>query len=588
MKRGRLALAALLFCFFFALAPAQSQNLAPRQSQPIVVHPIQVPPQARDIQLARLQAIAEQMASAPPDLTLVPRGEGARHGQIWIRTEQIPSYSYGLWIAGKVDGPPPDFAPTLDLLPSKDHIEIWLAASRDVDLPEIGWNDHGGLGSLPQGAASCKDWAEHIHEEVETMGGSKNNPYLARLGGAEGIKECQAWAASQARYREYFKRLFVRQWLVGPQQIEVFATPASEHISDWYFESQYSYRSPQFMRPQSSLEVHLFPETATYPGEMTSQQLAKIFPNATGYTFAVFIPFQSFPPLPSLETNELYVLVDVFNAAPPGKKMGAYSSSSPARVWGKPSTFNALRLDPPFSFPLTPCHYPLQESSDQGDKDFVWVLPNLRSGPDALSDTFEVVTQNKYVWGGDEPSGLSPQVMTYHHFSRYLQFGPGKDKSVWLCGPYLAFAQGGQTKSHPDKVISEEGFDYKQMPDGHLLIKIGPEVGAVGWGPGAGQADTKINLRIFDLSQDLEIDTALALEGILSPSLNLLSQDFTISPDWSQVTEYDMRGSEEEPVWSSTTWCLNSNSGRGYSYEKCGEKQNVQPPNPPVLKQLRQ
>jgi len=24
-----------------------------------------------------------------------------------------------------------------------------------------------------------------------------------------------------------------------------------------------------------------------------------------------------------------------------------------------------------------------------------------------------------------------------------------------------------------------------------------------------------------------------------------------------------------------------------YSYEKCGEKENVQPPNPPVLKELR-
>ncbi len=584
-----------------------SEKTAALQSQPIIVRPIQLPTHTfpRDTQLARLHAVVEEFTS-PPDLTLVPRGEGARRGHIWIRTEQIPSYSYGLWVAGKVDGPPPDFAPTLDLLPSKDHIEIWLAASREVDLPEIGWNDHGQPVTLPQGAASCKDWADNINQEVERRGGSKNNPYLASLGSVEGLKECQAWAASQARYREYFKRLFVRQWMVGPnQQIETFATPASEHISDWYWNHTGPLPEPMSPPQQGMLDVHLFPETTTYAGEMASQIVAKIFPEATGYSFAVFIPFNAFPPLPSLETSELYVMVDVFNAAPQGKNMGAYSTSSPARVWGKPSTFNALRLDPPFSFPLTPCHLPFLEGTDAGDKDFMWIVPNtLRSSPDALSDTFKVVAEDESDWGNNYP--LSPKLMTYHHFSRLFRPGPGKDSSLWVCGPNLAVgyfpvpgvAKGGQTKSYSDQVISEEGLDYKKMPDGRLLIKVGPAVGSVGQSHGNCGAAPKTDLRVFDLDQDLHLDTAIALGSVIcGPSL--LSQDFTVSPDWSQITEYDDNKTDDgSDSWTSTTYCLTSGEGSVdklnrfipgmYHYVGCSEKHNVQPPEPPVLKNLRQ
>ncbi len=583
----------------FAQAPANVENLKPltastsdlttgtgtKQAEPILVRPIQLPPQPRDMMLARFQAVVEQLASAP-DLTLVPHGEGARHGHIWIRTEQNPSSSYGLWVAGKVDGPPPDFPPTLDLLPSRDHIEIWLAASRDVDLPEIGWNDHGQPVTLPQGAASCKEWTDNINQEVERMGGGKDNPDLASLGSVEGLKECQAWAASQVRYREYFKRLFVRQWMVGPsEQIETFATPAFEHISDWYLQPPYGGPSPQIMRPQGGLEVHFFPESTTHAGEMASQLLAKAFPDATGYSFLVFIPFDAFPPLPSLETGELYVMVDIFNAAPQGKSMSAYSTSSPARVWGRPGTFNALRLDPPFSFPLTPCKLRFPEAESQH---LTWVLPNLRASPDALSDTFKVVVQDEHEWGDTEPRGLSPDVMASHYFSRFFRLGPGKDNGLWVCGPILAFAKGGQTKSYSDEVISEEGLDYKKMPDGHLLIKVGPEVGAVGWGPGAGDADPETDLRILDLNKDLDLHTAIALGNVIN-GMPLQSQDFTITPDWSQITEYDdNKTGENSDSWSSKTYCLKSHEGSGYNYEPCGKKDNVQPPQPPVLKNLRQ
>jgi hypothetical protein len=310
-----------------------------------------------------------------------------------------------------------------------------------------------------------------------------------------------------------------------------------------------------------------------------------MFPEASGYSFAVFVPFLSFPPLPSLETSELYVLVDVFNAAPAGKKMGAYSTSSPARVWGKPGTFNALRLDPPFSFPLTPCKLPLEQGADEGEKRLTWVLPNLGYSPDELTDTFEVV-QNEDEWGGTEPQGRSPDVVTHHHFSRYFPLGPGKDNGVWVCGPNLGIARGGVTKSYSE-VISAEVLDLKQMPDGRLLLKVGPEVGTVGQRHGNCGAAPKNDLRIFDLDKDLDLHTAIALGGVICGPL--LSQDFTISPDWSQITEYDDNQTDDSSdSWTSTTYCLKSYEESGYNYEPCGTKHNVQPPNPPALKELHQ
>jgi len=72
-----------------------------------------------------------------------------------------------------------------------------------------------------------------------------------------------------------------------------------------------------------------------------------------------------------------------------------------------------------------------------------------------------------------------------------------------------------------------------------------------------------------------------------------MSQDFTVSPDWSQVTKYDEKEDEngEHGPWSSTAYCLTvdtkENETSAHVYKPCGHKDNVQPPDPPVLKELR-
>jgi hypothetical protein len=535
----------LLVFSFSVLTPAWAQETRAQQFAPVVVRPLEFP-------MVGYPKSIDEFNNVPPDITLVPRGEGARHGQLWIRTVAQQG-AYALYIAGKVDGGPPDFPLTRDLIPSKDHIEIWLAGSRDVDLPAIGWNQNV---TLPKGTESCEDWVKNSEEQRGDL------------------KQCQEWAESQVRYREYFKRLFVRQWLLAPrEEMEVYATPAFEHIADWY--SDQFDKVDEIMKPRGNLRLWFFPEPS-------------------GYSFQVFIDFPEFPPLPQLQTKELYLLVDVFSAAPAGKKTGVYATSSPARVWGKTSTFNALRLDPPFSFSMTACELPLGETAKEKEAGRTWFFPIIeRNGSwsgsvyKTLPDvTTSFVIENNPGCHRWDPQGLSPWVRTTQHFSM------GIGNGTWVCGPNLTIAKEGKSESFPYVIRDAESLDRKEMPDGHVLINVGPQ--SVENCCSGMPCSTITDLKNFDLGKDMKLRPALSL-GSTVDGFQLVSQDFKISPDWSQVTEYDdHKGgvSTESDTWSSTTWCLKVKNQKdqtgGYIYEKCGEKENVQPPNPPVPKALRQ
>jgi len=82
----------------------------------------------------------------------------------------------------------------------------------------------------------------------------------------------------------------------------------------------------------------------------------------------------------------------------------------------------------------------------------------------------------------------------------------------------------------------------------------------------------------------MKVHQVLQLGGVVDTGMEA-SQDFTVSPDWSQVIEFH-RPESDEPgkpkSWSSTTWCLGASE-----YEECGHQDNAQPPEPPVLKELR-
>ena len=60
-----------------------------------------------------------------------------------------------------------------------------------------------------------------------------------------------------------------------------------------------------------------------------------------------------------------------------------------------------------------------------------------------------------------------------HQRAGCMELHRRKKIGVWVCGPNLTLAKGGKSDSLP-YVIGEEGLDYKQMPNCHLLLKFGP------------------------------------------------------------------------------------------------------------------
>jgi hypothetical protein len=506
--------------------PAQEKSA---QNQPAEAKPILVP----QMQLTALEGSIAAFKSMPPDITLIPHGEGARNGHLWIR-----NLGFALLIAGEVYGEAPDFPKNQNWILSKDHIEVWLAAGTDVAMPVIGWGNQFDQNEFPKGPDSCADFGKDDRGSADAIAAKQ--------------KKCRDWVATQQRYRPVFKRLFTRQWLLTDYySVESYATPAYEAITRNFAsdQSRYSEEVPDMLKPQGKVQMWV------------SQ--AWVSHDRPAYTFQIEIPYTSFPPLPTLELRDLRLMVDVFSPAPPGKKMGPFSTSSPLRVFGKPETFNWIRLDPARTFQMTPCAIGLTGTDKYRDEHPGWFIPHASESTGWQSDAFILVNESHgYAY---DPDGLSPVVRRIHNFWHVI--GTGE----WVCGPDLAYRKG------------EEGFDAKRLPDDTLLIKSGPRVYGSEFGSGQCGACPRVDMRIFAVNKDLKLHKALDLGGIIDT--NGQSEDFSLRDDWLKVIQFEEAPENDKGEfgpWSSTTWCL-----KDLEYEKCEEKQNVQPPSPPLLKELR-
>ena len=485
----------------------------------------------------------------PADLTLIPHGEGARHGKIWLQT-----VAEGLLIVGEVDGRAPAFPQSDNDILEADHVEVWLADGKDPELPPLGWGNQFVEVTLPKGADSCAEWAQK--QAGDTPAAPSASP-------AE--KRCRAWAEKQAPYRTYFKRLFLRQWILAPDHVlESFAVPAYDQILARYFGEGSNVS-------QASIAEAMFPlkpldRPRMWFGPSNDQ---------AGYTFEILIPFRAFPPVSSTELRDLRLLVDVFNPPAAGKKVGAFSTSSSARIWALPETFNRLALDPPQPFHLTPCDLPLAGKDKYADMHPAWFIPRIAPDSEFESDAFIVVNDGAgYQY---EPEALSPVARPIHYFWHPV------GGSEYVCGPYLTYRRG-DTKLTFDIGIDEDGLDAHRLPGGDLLIKVGPRVYGSEFGSGQCGACPRTDLRIYRIGADLKPQQMLALGTVVDTGTGS-SQDFSLSRDWSRIVEYDEASMDNEGKpgpWNSTTWC------RGESaYRECDHQDTVQPPDPPVLKELR-
>lgn len=507
--------------FLLVLAPV----ICAQQAAPVTV---------KAVPSARVDGSLEEFASAPPDIVLISKGERARSGRLWIRNA-----GNGLLIAGDVEGGRPDFPSDKTSLFVGDHVEVWLAADIDPVLPPVGWGNQFGENTLAKGAGSCGGYLKEAGAPLD------DSP--------ESVQKCREWAMQQDKYRRYFQRLFLRQWLLAPgYAVEAFAAPAHEEIVS-------RFASDEITKALNPRGVPEFRYTAS----------------PKGYTFRVLIPYGAFPPLPSLELREVRLLVDVFSAAPGGKKMGAFSSSSPGRVWGNPGTFNKLDFNSPQVFHMTPCDLPLQGKDIYGNVRDAWFIPKQEG--EYESDVFLVV--NGAAGYRYQPEGFSPVIRPVHDF--WISVGPGE----WICGPQLAHKKGNSRVVFKRRV-AEEGLATHTLPNGDLLVKEGPLVGYSEFGAGQCGGCPWTDLTVYHLTPDNKITEALKLGDVIADmGQSPQDEDFSISPDWSQIVQYKQEPDDEKGnpgSWSSTTYCL-----KGTRYEACGRKEGVEPPNPPVLKGLR-
>jgi len=513
------------------------------------------------ISLMEVPQASQNIYTTPPSLTLIPHSPQAHKGSIWLRSSDD-----GLHIWGKVEADEQGFQwpqEKSEML-SSDHIEVWLATTPEVPMPEIGWGNQFGTTEL----GSLKDCASQV------------DPHTGDA--ASGVKNCERWYTEQVLYRRYVRRLFVRQWLIagapyiGNHLFEDFATTAYAGLSANFFPEDL----PSALEPKSDngLTVEIEPEVRRET-KQNAAGTAYDYYHQTGYHFHVLIPYGAFPPAQQLKLADLYLMVDVFGSAPAGRKMGDYSSSSTTRQWGQPATFDHLRLALPRTFSVTPCDFKPEQVDLYGKRYASWFFP-MQSVKDAsLQSTFALMNPaGGYMYA---PAGVSPKIEPAKYFWKQLTNG------ALVCGPNLAW-RNGSTVTATKFVVDEEHFDVKTLPDGWSLLLSGPSPSTLSpFGSGQCGSCMVMNLDIFAVSPQGEVTSALALNEALTGGEGQPSgADLTIAPDWRQIILYreimDPKETDQTTPWTSTTYCL-----EGHAYKQCGEGKQVQPPDPSHFKEFR-
>ena len=251
------------------------------------------------------------------DLVPVAGGPG---GKVWLR--QTPD---GILIFGRITGGRLEYAGFPAEMGPRAYVGIWLAASRDVEMPELGWGNQFGL-------TNCKDI---------------DNPPRGSLEG------CQSWEARQLKYREQLRRVFVRHWKLAPGVS--FETDASE-----------AYRNAlAFMSDRDRLD---FAKLEPRGGPLMDL-----------WDFEIFIRWSDFPPANLLKISKIYFALDLCEPDHP------CSSTSPNRKDGDPSTFRELALERPKVSSTSPCGHPLEEEDLDLNRHPAWYFPNAEGRAD---DTF--------------------------------------------------------------------------------------------------------------------------------------------------------------------------------------------------------
>ena len=482
------------------------------------------------------QNIAQLKGSSLP---LIAKGIGGPKGAVWIASTEN-----GLLIYGEVqEEKEPHFAVGRSDLLASDHVEVWLAAAEDPKLPPIGWGNQFGETDLAS-PADCD-------QTSDGMGFEKKG---------DGAARCKAWYDAQVSYRALLLHLFARQWVFSGDQILQSSTVAEMYSAPAYAQID---GVPHELAPQDGLRVSMDRSWAAAAGGSKPGEANKI----TGFQFSLFVPWQAFPPQRQLLLRDLRLRVDVFAKAQEGRKMGPYATTAPVGEWGKPATFNRIRLAKPHEFVLTPCHVRLDEEDKDDSESWFVPPPHIPDGTGGLP--------TEQPWGEDfrlrnpvagymyEPGRRSPEVVMTGRFWRLL------NAENAVCGPKLALRRGGKTYNY-EASVHADGFSTCRLADGWLLVRSGPVMETLS--PlGSGQCGScpVAVLQIFTIDPEGKIATALDIDDVASGLGGQPDEtDISVADDWSRVTLF-----EEHETWSSEDFCL-----VGHEYKSCGKHERIPKP----------
>jgi hypothetical protein len=483
----------------------------------------------------------DEWRALPP--TFVLRSTtGGRKAKVWVRQDRE-----GLLIAGEVLGGAPDFPGKESEMLQKDHVEVWLAPEHAPVFPKVGWGNMFGP-VIVNKRQDCIDYGNtHMHDFVTSY-----------------AENCDAWLAAVAEHRPRVARLFVRQFLLSPGlTVEGYAQPAWEKIVKGYTDTGWESMKPNawpiIPPPNDPYPKYTRPLN---PDELPS---FKAVPFEGGYGFESLVPWESMPPLTSLDLKSLRLMVDVFSAHTGTPKNQPFSTSSPTRRYGVSSTMNLVQFAAGRKFHVTACEYPLQEMD----------LPANVPGPAFFRATAAdevmatMILVNEYGYHSFTPEGESPEVVTLHHWQQPLA---GITTST-ACGSQLAVRDAAgihrlTTEGDKDTVAG------LAQPDGAYLLKSGPTVNQ-DFDDSA--LDPCMECKVVDLhiwlvtphsqpKQMLELHEKAGIQSLM------LDRDIQLSADWSKVTIY-RETSREPSEWESETLCR-----QGFEYKSCAKVAHSSPP----------
>ncbi len=399
-------------------------------------------------------------------------------------------------------------------------IYLWLKDSKDLNLPPIGWGNQFGHNTLNTQDSCLSEKADNTHQIVDN------------------IDECKKWYQKQIKFREEFKKLFVRQWQMNSDTVgEKYASVAYSALSD------YTKDNLKTLRP-------------------TSTPTIKFSDNKINgdYTFEIHIPWESLPPMSSLTLKDINIFISLSD------------------LEEKDIKYQTMTLPSSREYYITSCKYELGNNYGVSKPIFSdlavpYIIPskNLNINKTIMIDN----TTDGYQYDPNA-SSTSP---TAYEIDNYFEKNISRGETI--CGSQLSFIKNNKIIK-TDISVSSTTLGIKHISNDEILVKNGPYSFYSYYGVGQCGMCVRGALNITYMNM---------LTGTSTTSYNFYTVfdandvDFVISPDWKKLIKYEFGPKEEavdrydsdKYIWTSISYCYNDTA---HIYEECASNKNATPPSP--------